>query len=449
MSGIALYPSPIPMTSKWKTRLTIESQTEMRKLINKGPVNLEDTQVAYSHLNSWELRKASLLFQIMGNPLISQLGQKSLLLALRLHLPVSGLIKFGFFSHFCGGTSLEDCESLVEKLRRKGVDALLDFAGEQSSSEQERDQSCTEVLRAIDSSQDRGLRFSVFKPTAIIDPKLLEKVSNAVKGQGIQIVSKSHLADLNSGERKDWERGTERFRKLCQKAHSAGIQVLVDAEESWIQYAADALVWENMLKWNKERPIVFQTIQMYRTDRLDYLYTLNKEAESLKISVGIKLVRGAYMEKERARAKAQSTPDPIHSHKDKTDRDYTSALSFVLERLENISLFVGTHNQSSIELALNFLAKQKNLSPALIQQNLCFSQLLGMSDPLTFNLAHGGYYVSKYVPYGPIRAAIPYLIRRAQENSSVTGQVNKDSEAIRKEIQSRKERGLLEVSPVK
>ena len=226
------------------------------------------------------------------------------------------------------------------------------------------------------------------------------------------------------------------MREICQAAADSRIGVLVDAEESWIQNTVDALTMQMMDAFNRDRVVVYNTIQLYRHDRLAFLKHSYEAAHEKGFVLGAKLVRGAYMEKERKRADQLSYPSPIQPNKEATDRDYDLGVTFCIQHIEDIALIVASHNENSNLLAARLL-EQRNLP--LNHPHVHFSQLYGMSDNITFNLAKAGCPVSKYLPFGPIKDVIPYLMRRAQENSSVSGQTGRELGLIKKELKRREE----------
>lgn len=383
--------------------------------------NFEDTVVAYRHLDDQALDRAHQIFSLMDQPILARLGPVLLECAAKLGLPVSFFLRRTLFAHFCGGESLKECARLVEALKNEHVGVVLDYAVEGSEKDESFEVCCEEVLRSLEACKVYAQPFGVFKPTGLVAPRLLQKLSEA--------------KPLSESEQFSAKRAYERFQRVAQKAKDLGLSVMIDAEESWVQEAVDRWVEALMKEWNTERPVVYHTIQLYRKDRLRYLKLLHQKAEQERYFLGIKLVRGAYLEKERERAKHFSYPSPIHETKQDTDRDFDEALMFCMEHLDRIAVFSGTHNEHSTRLLV------KAMDQASLRRNderIVFAQLLGMSDHLTYNLARSGFRVMKYVPYGPVKAVIPYLARRAQENTSITGQMTRELAMLRKELNRRK-----------
>ena len=381
------------------------------------PVSFNNTQIAFSSQSDSSLTRSYWLFKLVSSPTLVSIGKWATDIALGLHIPIKWAIKPTIFRQFCGGETVEESRKKVEELGKFNVKSILDYSIEGKESEKDFD-NCTDEIIAIvkEAKQNKNIGFSVFKPTGIARMSLLEKKSSGEK--------------LSNDEEKEFARVRERFNRICKASHEIGVPVFVDAEESWIQKAVDALVNAMMVLYNKEKAIVFNTFQMYRKDRLDYLNECFSNAQKGNYFIGAKLVRGAYMEKERARAQKMNYPSPINDSKENTDSHYDNALKFCMDHLDRISFCCASHNEKSSMLLIG-LMQQKNV-PAN-HPHIYFSQLLGMSDHISYNLAAAGYNVSKYVPYGPVRDVIPYLIRRAQENTSVEGQTGRELGLILKE----------------
>ena len=380
-----------------------------------------DTAQAFQHLTDAELRRAVALFSLIGKPWIVNVGSALANLALALRIPLGWAVRPTVYAHFCGGESIVDSDDAVAKLAAHNVRTILDYSAEGQTAEADLDATCSEVLATIHAADgDARHAFAVFKVSGLSSNALLEKVGNALAGG----------AALSRDDEAAWERVQRRVRTLCEATAAAGGRILIDAEESWIQDAIDALAEDMMSDYNREQVVVYTTAQMYRHDRLAYLEGMAERAEEGGYAGGVKLVRGAYMEKERERAEKRGYLSPIQPDKASTDRDFDAAVAWVLERLENVHLVAGSHNEES-NLRLCELMAERGVEPG--DARVAFAQLLGMSDPITFNLAAHGYNVAKYVPYGPIREAIPYLIRRAQENTSVAGQTSRELELLRRE----------------
>jgi proline dehydrogenase len=380
-----------------------------------------DTAQAFQHLSDGELRRAVALFSLIGKPWLVHVGSAVANLALALRIPLGWAVRPTVYAHFCGGESIDDSEETVAKLAAHNVRTILDYSAEGQTAEADLDATCSEVLATIHAADgDARHAFAVFKVSGLSSNALLEKVGKAMAGG----------AALSRDDEAAWERVQRRVRTLCEATAAAGGRILIDAEESWIQDAIDALAEDMMSDYNREHVVVYTTAQMYRHDRLTYLQGMAERAEEGGYACGVKLVRGAYMEKERERAEKQGYPSPIQPDKASTDRDFDAAVDWALDRLDTIHLVAGSHNEAS-NLKLCQGMASRGLDPG--DARVAFAQLLGMSDPITFNLAAHGYNVAKYVPYGPIREAIPYLIRRAQENTSVAGQTSRELDLLKRE----------------
>jgi proline dehydrogenase len=356
--------------------------------------------------------------------MVSAAGQWLSQVAIRLHLPVKGLIKATIFKQFCGGEDIAESLRTAQLLAASGVGTILDHSVEGQDDEAGLDHTVTEVLRTIAVARERtDIPFCVFKPSGISRSQLLADVS---AGKA-----------LGSTEQAEWGRVQQRMERLCSTAAAAEVRLMVDAEESWLQPAIDALVEAMMARFNRERAVIYNTVQLYRHDRLAFLKESHRRALEGGYHLGVKLVRGAYMEKERERAAAQGYPSPIHADKAAVDRDYDAAVAYCLDHVDRIAFMAGTHNERS-SLALAGALVDRGL--LVSDQRICFGQLLGMSDNISYNLAAAGYNVAKYVPYGPVREVLPYLIRRAAENTSVKGQTGRELGLIMAERKRRGER---------
>lgn len=381
-----------------------------------------NTQIAFALKSDTELNRAYLLFKLIANQSLVSIGTAVTKFALKTHLPVEGLIRATVFDHFCGGINEVDCLTVVDKMYTKNVSSILDYSVEGKENEAQFDAALQMTLKTIDFAADRkALPFAVFKPTGFGRFELYEKL-----GEG---------KTLDANEQAEWNRLVERFDIVCKEAHKRKIAILIDAEESWMQDAADDLVTEMMRKYNKERAIVFNTLQMYRHDRLQYLKDLHKIAQEEGFYIGMKVVRGAYMEKENERAKTKGYPTPICASKEATDINYDAGVSYMLDHLNEMAIFVGTHNEISSYKVMNAISQ---LGIDRNDKRIWFGQLYGMSDNISYNLAAYNYNVAKYLPFGPVRDVMPYLIRRAQENTSVAGQTNRELELIKTERNRRK-----------
>ena len=381
-----------------------------------------NTADAFSLKSDTELDRAYFLFKMIASEPLVKIGTAVTNFALKVHLPVEGLIRATVFDHFCGGTTEEDCLPVVDKMYTKGVSSVLDYSVEAKEEESEFDKALEKTLKTIVFAKERkAIPFAVFKPTGFGRFELYEKL-----GEG---------QTLSPEEAQEWNRVVERFEIVCKKAHEMDVALLIDAEESWMQDAADDLVSDMMRKYNKERAIVYNTLQMYRWDRMDYLKKLHEQAKAEGFHIGMKVVRGAYMEKENKRAEEKGYKSPICISKEATDVNYNDCIRYMVEHLDSMAIFAGTHNEDSSYLLMELMA-DKGLSKS--DQRVFFGQLYGMSDNISFNLAANGYNVAKYLPFGPVRDVMPYLIRRAEENTSVAGQTSRELNLISAERKRRK-----------
>ena len=383
---------------------------------------LDNTKNGFSLKSNFELKKAYFLFKIISNKSLTNIGKKALEFSLKLRLPVLFLVKGTVFEQFCSGESLNESFKTVKKLHEKNVKSYLHYSVEGLENEESYDTSLKEVLDSIKFVANKKiLDFTVFKPTAIASSKILQKVSEN--------------KPLEKNEQELYETILSRFDTICSLAHKKGVKILIDAEESWIQDSIDEIVLRMMIKYNKQKTIVFNTSQMYRHDRLEYLESLKSIAEKENFLIGIKLVRGAYIEKENKRALKNNYRSPICDSKKLTDSNFNKGASFILSNLNIFSLFSGTHNEESIYKIIDIM-KSNNVANG--NQKIWFGQLYGMSDNISFNLANEGFNAIKYLPFGPIKEVIPYLIRRADENTSVKGQTSRELELIKSELKRRK-----------
>ncbi|NWJ49935.1 MAG: proline dehydrogenase family protein [Bacteroidetes bacterium] len=383
----------------------------------------DDTAIAFESKNDNDLLRAYYLFKTVANPSLVKISKVLVEAAQRIHFPVSWAVKPTIYRQFVGGESIGNCFKLVRVLEKYHVKAILDYSVEGMSSEAIIQHTLEETLRTIDNAAiDINVPFAVFKPTALCSHEVLEKAADP------------HY-ELTETERGDASKFKERIAILCKRAFEKGVRLMIDAEDSWYQSFVDDVITEMMMLYNKERAIVFNTLQMYRTDRLDFLKASYEKAVANNYYLGVKFVRGAYMEKERERALQIGYPSPIHPDKQATDNAFDAALQFSIDHLDRISIFCGTHNENSCRLFAALMEKQ-GLSKD--DERCFFSQLYGMSDNISFNLANGGYNVAKYIPYGPVKSVLPYLIRRAEENTSIAGQTSRELSLIKKERQRRK-----------
>lgn len=381
-----------------------------------------NTQVAFSLKTDTELDRAYFLFKMIDNEPLVRIGTAVTNFAIKAHLPVEGLIRATVFDHFCGGVSENDCLPVVDKMFTKGVSSVLDYSVEGKEAEAQFDAALQMTLKTVDFAAERqAIPFAVFKPTGFGRFDLYQKIGQQFR--------------LTDDEEAEWERVVNRFDTVCQTAHSKNVALLIDAEESWMQDAADDLVTDMMRKYNKDKAIVFNTLQMYRHDRLEYLKELHEIAKKEGFYIGMKLVRGAYMEKEHKRAEENDYPTPICASKEATDINYDAVVVYMAEHLDKMAIFAGTHNEES-SYKLMEIMQQKGI--AKNDDRIWFGQLYGMSDNISYNLAANGYNVAKYLPFGPVRDVMPYLIRRAEENTSVAGQTSRELTLIKTERDRRK-----------
>lgn len=389
-------------------------------------LDLRDTATAFADKSDAELREKYRLFKMLNSPFLNAVGTRAARFALALGLPVEGLIKQTIYEQFCGGETIAECEPVIRRLGRAGIGTILDYSVEGKATEADFDRTKDEIIRTIERAKDDpDIPFSVFKVTGIAPLGTLEKLSAKKK--------------LDAKGQSKCERIHSRVNEICELAHSLGQPVFIDAEESWIQDAIDRLATEMMAKYNRRSPIVYNTIQLYRTDRLQFLRDARKQAKAEGYILAVKLVRGAYMEKERERAEELGYESPIHADKKATDRDYNAALEYCLDHVDEIAFVAGTHNERSTHLLAQLMHK-RGLNHD--HPHIFYSQLYGMGDNLSYVLAKNGYNVSKYVPYGPVADAVPYLIRRAQENTSVTGQMSRELELVSTELERRRVEGV-------
>jgi proline dehydrogenase len=387
------------------------------------PVKFDDTATAFSYKSDGELRKANFIFTVVNNPVISRLATSAVKFGMWLHLPIKGLIRSTVFSHFCGGETIEKTEQTIQHLGEFNVKTILDYSVEGEKTEAGFDATAEEILETFDKAdRSKSIPFCVFKMTGMANADLLERIQS---GQ-----------NLSTEDKLNHEKVRSRVDRICAKAYAMGIPVLIDAEETWIQDPIDALAYEMMAKYNKERAIVFNTYQMYRVDMLTNIRNAFHDATMHNYFLGAKLVRGAYMEKERARAIDKGYADPIQPNKEATDEAFNKALTFCVDNMQRVSLVCGSHNEYSNEY-LSILMQKHSMRPD--DNRMWFAQLLGMSDNISFNLAKAGYNVAKYVPYGPVESVMPYLLRRASENTSVAGQSSRELSLIKKELARRRQ----------
>lgn len=384
--------------------------------------SFDDTQVAFAHKSDYDLRRAHVLFKLIGSNTLVKLSKPFATFAAELGLPISWAVKPTLYKQFCGGEDIDDCQQTIDMLAEYGVGTILDYSVEGKETDAAFDSVVAETIAGIKKATNNPkIPFSVFKITGIAPFALLEKVST------------NH--PLTANEQTDWDKVKTRVATICQAAANANQPLFFDAEESWIQEAVDQLCYPQMALYNKTTPIVYNTIQLYLKSRYAHMQQAHQMAKANGYIAAFKLVRGAYMEKERNRAEEQGYPSPVQDTKAATDYAFDQALHYCVNHIDTLALCCGSHNEAS-SLLLAQLMAEKGL--ANNHPHIYFSQLLGMSDTISFNLAHAGYNVAKYVPYGPVREVLPYLLRRAEENTSVAGQTPRELSLITKELQRRK-----------
>jgi proline dehydrogenase len=385
-------------------------------------LDLNNIEIAFKIKSNKELRTAKFLFSMIKYPIMVRTLGIMNNLALKIGFPVSWAVKPTLYKHFVGGETIEECFPAMEKMAVENVKTVLDFSIEAVEKEEEIDKTAQELNRSvINSGEHEAIPFSVFKPTALTTYNVLKKVS--------------FDEPLTGDEKSAFDNFIQRVDSLCSEAVKAGKPIMIDAEDYWFQKAIDDVTEAMMLKYNKKTAVVYATLQMYRHDRLDYLKYLIEFSKQNNIILGIKYVRGAYMEKERARASEGGYPSPIYPSKTDTDNAFNEALKISVENCERIHVFCGTHNEESI-LALMKYMKNKGLPNNY--PTIYMAQLYGMSDNLSFNIAKAGYNVAKYLPYGKIKNVLPYLVRRAEENSAIAGQTTRELIMLKQELKRRK-----------
>ncbi len=384
--------------------------------------SLDNTEIAFGGKSNAELKRAYWLFKLIGNPALVVVGRVFTNIALALRIPIGWALRGNIFKQFCGGENIGQCRNAVESLGKFNIGTILDYSVEGKESEADFENTKAEIMLTVqEAARSQSIPFSVFKVTGIARFSLLEKVNAS--------------AALSEKEQLEWERVEARVDAICAHAAQFDVPIFIDAEDSWIQDAIDALANKMMAKYNATSAIVYNTVQLYRHDRLAFLKKSHELAVAQHFFLGVKLVRGAYMEKERARAAEKGYADPIQPSKEASDRDFDLAVTFCLDHIDRISVCAGTHNEkSSLHLAHAIDERKLNRN----DKRIYFAQLYGMSDHISFNLSNAGFNVAKYLPYGPIREVIPYLIRRAQENTSVKGQTGRELTLIQREMKRRK-----------
>lgn len=383
----------------------------------------DNTEVAFALKNNTELNKAYYLFKLISSNTMVKLGTSLTTFAISTNLPVKGLIKSTVFDHFCGGVNEQDCLSVVDKMYTKGVSSVLDYSVEGKENEEQFDHTLQMTLKTIEFAKEReAIPFAVFKPTGVGRFYLFEK-----KGENLP---------FTDAEQQEWKRIVDRFDTICRTAYEKDVMLLIDAEHSWMQDAADELILEMMRTYNKEKCIIFNTAQTYRWDRFDFVKNVHAIGLREGFHAGFKVVRGAYMEIERERATEKGYPSPICATKAQTDATFNKTVMYMIENINNkMALYAGTHNEESSYLIMDLMRKNQLANN---DKRIWFGQLYGMSDNISYNLANHNYNVSKYLPFGPVYDVVPYLIRRANENTSVAGQTNRELDLLERELKRRR-----------
>jgi len=385
-------------------------------------INFEDTKTAFRIKSDRDLRRAYILFKLISYPILVKIGNPVIKVCSALRIPIGWIVKPTAFKHFVGGETLEDCQPAVEKIKTANVYSILDYSVEGKESDKAISAALEETLRAVkNAGKNPEIPFAVFKPTAF------------GKHHALEVLSGDGTPDAEILE--EGEKFRSRIDTLCKMAFENDIPIMIDAEDTYIQHFIDKVGMEMMQKYNKKKCIVYNTYQMYRHDRIAILEADIKKAREEKFFLGAKFVRGAYMERERLRAEKMGYEDPIQTDKESTDKDYNLALKISMDNLDIVSIFNGTHNEYSSKYLSDLMIEQ-GINPA--DKRIWFSQLYGMSEHISYNLSDAGFNVAKYVPYGPVRFVLPYLMRRVEENSSVKGQTGRELSLIKKERQRRK-----------
>jgi len=391
-------------------------------MTEKNNLSFENTEIAFRHASNSDLKRAYWLFKVINVNFLVKIGPPVTNFAISVGLPIKGLIKATIFKHFCGGETIAECDKTIKNLHNGGVGTILDYSIEGEDDEQVFDSTRDEIIRTIErAAVDKAVPITVFKITGVGRFSLLEKLDAGTT--------------LTTEEQAEWAKVQARVLAICERAYKENIPVMIDAEESWIQETIDGLALGMMQRFNKEKAIVYNTYQLYRHDKLQSIKDDHQAATKGGFILGAKLVRGAYMEKERKRAEEKGYSSPIQPDKQSSDRDYDLSLDYCTDHIDQIAFVAGTHNEESCRKLAELLDK-KNIEHK--HPHVYFSQLLGMSDNLSFNLANANYNVAKYVPYGPIKAVLPYLFRRAQENTAIAGQMSRELGLITKEVKRRK-----------
>ena len=393
-----------------------------KTMSENSEINFEDTAIGFASKTTSDLKKTYLLFLSMRFSWMVDVGTFLTRMALKLRLPVKGLIRDTLFKQFCGGVSIKDCKHTIDHLERFNVKTILDYSVEGQETEKSFDETMEEALRVADFAKDTpGIPFCVIKLTGLGSASLMKK-----KQSGRTLTDKEEQA---------MKRFEDRVHKVADRVVKNNLRFMVDAEETWIQEVIDDLVIDLMLKYNRDAPMVFITYQLYLKDGLERMKADFEKVSANNCLFGAKLVRGAYMEKERDRAEDKEYPDPVQPDKRSTDQAYQDALTFAVDHIDRFAVCAGTHNEQSCQL-LASLMQAKGIKKS--DERVYFAQLLGMSDNISFKLSNMGYNVAKYVPYGPVEKVLPYLFRRAEENTSIAGQSSREYALVKTELKRRR-----------
>lgn len=387
-------------------------------------ISFNNTEIAFKHQSNKDLKRANFLFTVIASPFLVKIGKALTRFGLKLRLPINGLIKKTIFKQFCGGETIEECTPTIDKMWKHKVGTILDYSVEGKTSAEDFEATTKEIIATITKAKSNlaAIPFAVFKITGITRFGLLENANSSSE-------------QLSEAEQLEYKETVDRIDRICKAGFDAGVPVFIDAEETWIQDVIDRISHEMMAKYNQEKALIFNTVQMYRHDRLEFLKKSVAWAKENNLKYGVKLVRGAYMEKERNRAIEKGYPSPIQPDKATCDKDYNLALEFLTDNIEYVGVCAGSHNEDSSALLADLMTKK---GIAKDDKRFYFAQLLGMSDHISYTMANEGFNVAKYVPYGPVKEVIPYLFRRADENTSVKGQTGRELGLIRQEKKRRK-----------
>ena len=377
-----------------------------------------DTETAFKLKSRVNLYNAKFLFVVITKKILVSILTKLTLFLLKCKFPIKWALKGTIYNHFCGGINYDECNKTISEMKSLGVNSILDYSVEALENEEDFQKAYNKKIEIIDLTKSNdSIPFAVFKPTSLGRYELFKKVSSKIK--------------LNSTEEEEWNRVKNRFDNICRHAKKLNVKILIDAEEYEVQLAIDSLALEMMKKFNITNVIVYNTIQLYRWDRIPFIKSLIKKNKNPKFKFGFKLVRGAYMEKERDLAFKEGYKSPICQTKTETDQNFDNCIDLMFDNLNVIDFFVASHNENS---NLKVIDKMSKLSLSNNDEKIWFGQLYGMGDNISYNLAKNGYNVAKILPFGPVENLMPYLIRRAQENSSIEGQSNRELDLINSEL---------------